>query len=173
MGWTEYGFGEVIDPKTECDRLCAWENEGSKNTVEASSMVGSTYYAAVKIERADEPTRVVGFVFLTHARPFAYKDMDEGMGPCEDRCPRFVLEKLTPLPARAPVECSTCNGTGKIPASPTIRESYHGTPCYMCDGEGSRDRHDHARAWRKRCWARFAGGEPQGFQMDLLGSVAA
>lgn len=29
---------------------------------------------------------------------FGYKDMDEGMGPCEDDCPKRIFDLLTPLP---------------------------------------------------------------------------
>ena len=106
MGWTSYHAnyykknGE-IDRKAECD---AYWQEGLKRghfKVLRSSMVGSTYYAAVKplLRRTrdghdtyepipEEEQNVFGAVFLTAIDMhdffnFAYKDMNETYGPAQ------------------------------------------------------------------------------------------
>jgi hypothetical protein len=82
-----------------------------------SSMVGSTYYAAVKplkkyngnddngehiyIDIPEDEQRVFAVVFLTSTNMkdyfnFAYKDMDESCGPYQCDCPRSILDLLTP-----------------------------------------------------------------------------
>lgn len=98
MGWTIYNQSErVADPQAECDRLCTWNNEDSAARVLASAIVGSTYYAAVELEKRDQAPFVFAAVFLIQRSPFGYKDMDETCGPNECSPPLRVLEKLTPL----------------------------------------------------------------------------
>lgn len=125
MGWTSYHAtptykkGKVfIDRKAECD---AYFMEGLNRgfyKVLKSSMVGSTYYAAVmplkKCNIKDEngecvyvdiplDDRIVfAAIFLTSVdnkdyNNFAYKNMDETCGPCEDNCPKGILDLLTPI----------------------------------------------------------------------------
>ena len=117
MGWTSYHAnyykknGE-IDRKAECD---AYWQEGLKRghfKVLRSSMVGSTYYAAVKplLRRTrdghdtyepipEEEQNVCGAVFLTAIDMhdffnFAYKDMNETYGPAQTDCPIGILDLL-------------------------------------------------------------------------------
>ena len=109
MGWVHCFDGRrkpdgTIDRKYECDRLCTWECFGadgkitSSGKVLKSAMVGSTYYAAVQNHKGE----VWAAVFLTCSRTkwdgtaWGYKDMDETMGPNEDRCPASILALLTP-----------------------------------------------------------------------------
>ena len=121
MGWTEYRATHYkngkVDRKAECD---AYFMEGLNRghfDVLKSSMVGSTYYAAVKplkrsggkdkngnyfyIDIPDDEHQVFGVVFLTSTNMkdyynFAYKDMDESCGPCQHDCPKGILDLLTP-----------------------------------------------------------------------------
>lgn len=117
MGWTSYHAnyykknGE-IDRKAECD---AYWQEGLNRghfKVLRSSMVGSTYYAAVKplLRRTrdghdtyepipEEEQNVFGAVFLTAIDMqdffnFAYKDMNETYGPAQTDCPIGILDLL-------------------------------------------------------------------------------
>lgn len=117
MGWTSYHAnyykknGE-IDRKAECD---AYWQEGLNRghfKVLRSSMVGSTYYAAVKplLRRIrdghdtyepipEEEQNVFGAVFLTAIDMhdffnFAYKDMNETYGPAQTDCPIGILDLL-------------------------------------------------------------------------------
>lgn len=109
MGWTHCFDGRTkpngsIDRKYECDRLLTWcrkdENGNviSSGEVLKSAMVGSTYYAAVRNKKGE----VWAAVFLTCGRTrhdgtaWGYKDMDETMGPYEDKCPASILALLTP-----------------------------------------------------------------------------
>ena len=109
MGWTHCFDGKrkadgTVDRRYECDRLCTWcrkdkhGNVISSGDVLKSAMVGSTYYAAVK----DKNGTVWGAIILTCGRTkwdgtaWGYKDMDETMGPCEDKCPASILALLTP-----------------------------------------------------------------------------
>lgn len=69
-------------------------------------MVGRTHYAAVRktiFATETEPESVKVFAAITLTRidnkdyyNFAYKDMDETMGPYEDKCPKAILDLLTP-----------------------------------------------------------------------------
>ena len=101
MGWTSYHAkffkNGKIDRKTECDsQFC------EHYTVLKSSMVGNTYYAAVRIDKENEPPTVFCAITLTSVNNnsyfnFSYKDMDEtyGVFSCCD-CPKSILDLLTP-----------------------------------------------------------------------------
>jgi hypothetical protein len=77
------------------------------NEVLKSAFVGSTWYAALRINRPGVPSKTVGVVFLTSTRGtkekgdsfgnFCYKDMTEFSGPCEAKCPIAILDMLSPL----------------------------------------------------------------------------
>lgn len=124
MGWTsivashyKYVNGRrVIDRKAECDSLFnddmvsnaypeKYEKIG-KFEVLKSSMVGSTYYAAVKrteFATDTEPEKSIIFaaICLTSTdmksyHNFSYKDMDETCGPYKCDCPKAILDLLTP-----------------------------------------------------------------------------
>lgn len=120
MGWTSYNVEPVykkgkpfIDRKAECDNLfnsdaISWETNAivGKYEVLKSAMVGKTYYAAVKktifaTETEPESVKVFAAVVLTAVDNkdyynFAYKDMDETMGPGECNCTKGILDLLTP-----------------------------------------------------------------------------
>ena len=121
MGWTSYHAEHYkngkIDRKAECD---AYFLEGLNRgyfDVLKSSMVGSTYYAAVKplkkyggkdengndihLDIPSEEQRVFAVVFLTSTSRkdyfnFSYKDMSEDMGPYQFDCPKGILDLLSP-----------------------------------------------------------------------------
>lgn len=121
MGWSSYHANHYnaygIDRKKECD---AYFMEGLNKghfRVEKSTMVGSTYYAAVRIllenvgtdadgkdiyePLPEEKQNVVGIVFLTSTNinewfNFSYKPMDETVGPFQRECPENILNLLTP-----------------------------------------------------------------------------
>ena len=116
MGWTSYHatyynkHGE-IDRKRECDAY--WLEGLNRGYFEVikSSMVGATYYGAIRalkrrtknntVEDIPENEQsVFGVVFLTKTDcrsyyNFCYKDMDETMGPYAYDCPAGVLSTLT------------------------------------------------------------------------------
>lgn len=118
MGWTSYRAScyknGKVDRKTECDNLfnsdaISWSEDHKvigKYEVLKSSLVGSTYYAAVKktifaTETEPEKTDVFAAVCITSTDSkdyynFAYKDMDESMGPYKYDCPKTILDMLTP-----------------------------------------------------------------------------
>ena len=121
MGWTRYHATHYkngkIDRKAECD---AYFLEGLNRgfyEVLKSSMVGSTYYAAVKplkksggkdengnyiyVDIPTEEQKTFAVVFLTSTNMkdyynFSYKDMCESMGPYECDCPKSILDLLSP-----------------------------------------------------------------------------
>lgn len=121
MGWTEYHATHYkkgkVDRKAECD---AYFMEGLNRgyyDVLKSSMVGSTYYAAVKqlkkcggkddkgeyiyTDIPENEQQVFAVVFLTSTNMkdyynFAYKPMDETVGPYQYDCPKSILDLLTP-----------------------------------------------------------------------------
>jgi len=107
MGWTsyhaEYYKNGKVDRKKEMDSM--WnqsEHDGYPElTVLKSSMVGSTYYAAIKKRKAGEKEEVFAVICLTSIDNhdycnFSYKDMDETSGPYECKCPMSILKLLTP-----------------------------------------------------------------------------
>lgn len=117
MGWTSYHAEHYkkgkVDRKAECD---AYFLEGLSRgyfDVLKSAMVGNVYYAAVcQIARKDNETgelvsipeaerTVFAVVFLTSVDSkeyfnFAYKNIDETMGPSESKCPKSILKLLSP-----------------------------------------------------------------------------
>lgn len=106
MGWTYqaakfYKECGKIDRKAECDNLVTWENDLIKFEVLKSAVKGSTYYAAVrKTEKDTKKVSVTAIVILTHTAMrdycnFGWKDIEECCGPCEDDCPKSILELLT------------------------------------------------------------------------------
>lgn len=119
MGWTSYRASYWkkgnIDRKKECD---AYFEEGLNKghyKILKSSMVGTTYYAAVqhlvkyvgkneKNESIYEPIengKIFAAIFLTSVDTkdffnFSYKDMDESEGPYQHKCPVSILKLLSP-----------------------------------------------------------------------------
>lgn len=121
MGWTSYHATHYkngkIDRKAECDAyFLEGLNRGFYDVLK-SSMIGSTYYAAVKplkkssskdengkciyVDIPAEEQYVFAAIFLTSTNAknyynFSYKDMDETCGPCYNECPKGILDLLTP-----------------------------------------------------------------------------
>lgn len=58
------------------------------------SVQGNTAYLALKTKAGD----VMGLVLLLskYQGEWGYKDVDECMGPCETKCPKRILDKLSP-----------------------------------------------------------------------------
>ena len=106
MGWLEYRADHYkngkVDRKAEMDSKYNWEDESRKVEVLKSSMVGSTYYAAVKsFNKTNGYECVTAAICLTSTNNkdyfnFAYKGMDESMGPYRYDCPKGILDLLTP-----------------------------------------------------------------------------
>jgi hypothetical protein len=103
MGWTFYARPAYRTVRAELDDKLTWENESGKRRVLKSSMVGSTYYAAVEHVRPDNSREVFAAIYLTKSNPraidgmtFGYKDMCDTMGPVESKCPAGILDLLTP-----------------------------------------------------------------------------
>ena len=105
MGWTSYPIswcaqkGGKVDRKAEVDKVYSGENEARRWTVMKSTMVGSTWYGAVKVEKKESgESHVFGGVCLTSVErgEFWYKDMDETVGPCQCDCPKSILKMLSP-----------------------------------------------------------------------------
>lgn len=154
MGWTSYHATHYkngkVDRKAECDAYFMEDLNRGFYDVLKSSMVGSTYYAAVKplkkykdvntkeiIDIPKEEQRVFGVVFLTSVDNkdyynFAYKDMDESMGPYKYDCPKSILDLLTPTESKYANEWrKACyenlakkknpNGLNKLPVGTVIK----------------------------------------------------
>jgi hypothetical protein len=113
MGWTSYivepNKSGTIDRKKEIDSLLTQEGgmlNGKyypKYEVLKSSMVGSTYYAAVKETNKDEvQNKVFAAIYLTSVqntsfgKEFGYKGFDENSCPYQFKCPPSILKLLTP-----------------------------------------------------------------------------
>ena len=92
----------VVDRRKELDDKFTWkrvDENGNEKTGEVlkSAMVGSVYYAAVRINGS----KIGAVVCLTRGKgrdgtAWGFKDMDETMCPCETKCPASILALLTP-----------------------------------------------------------------------------
>ena len=101
MGWTSYKA--TFYKNGQVDRLSECRAEFGKNrewaTIVKDAMVGSTYYAAMKLTQSGE---VFGLVVVTSVSKniwsydFAYREMDETEGPYVSECPINILKLLSP-----------------------------------------------------------------------------
>jgi hypothetical protein len=103
MGWTYTCETVGRDKKAWLDKRYTRASPNITSTVLKSAMVGTTYYAAVRVEETGNPAFVYGLIVLTDAKrkasdnyTFGWKDMDETMGPYECKAPAAVLDLLTP-----------------------------------------------------------------------------
>ena len=115
MGWLFYTDRRVqtyADEKAEITRLCTFEIDTRRTSLVKASKVGSTWYAAAKVENLDgtalkdrtymiddDGSFTFGAVFLTRMDDgcWGYKDMEESAGPCESRAPMSILNLLSEL----------------------------------------------------------------------------
>jgi hypothetical protein len=72
-------------------------SDGGRGVVDCAVVGFRTAYIAYQMGDG-----VIAYVCLLSYKPndyysFGYKDMDERMGPCEDKCPERILRRLTPL----------------------------------------------------------------------------
>lgn len=103
MGWLFMrDLGGHSTPRAYLDNQFTYAREDHCLTVLASSMVGSTYYAAAERAETSGSRQVFAIVCLTKTSTgardgctFGYKDMTEHMGPCESECPVSILDELT------------------------------------------------------------------------------
>lgn len=119
MGWTSYHAthykNNTVDRKAECDAyFTEGLNKGYYNIV-ASSVIGSTYYAAIQllkecrlidgkevtIDIPKEERETTAVVILTWVNTkdyfnFGYKIIGETSGPYRYNCPLKVLNSLSP-----------------------------------------------------------------------------
>lgn len=103
MGWTGkpityYKMNGSVDRKAECEE---YTKNWPGHSVLKSSMVGTTYYAAIK-NTSQGKNEVFALIIATtivkngNSKELHYKDMSEEMGPNEDHCPISILKLLTP-----------------------------------------------------------------------------
>lgn len=103
MGWTYFEKG--LESTTDWfKKELEWADENRSSKVLATAIVGrKEAYAAVEINYKDGRREVWAAVFLINYVPrakdgmtFGYKDMSEEMGPVVNRCPKKILDLLTP-----------------------------------------------------------------------------
>ena len=154
MGWTsihapvEYKNGiHVINRKEVCNKIftdkmvdVTTKKVIGKYEVLKSAVNGTTYYAAVKATRfATETTPENSYVFaiivLTSCNTkeyynFSYKDMNESCGPNQYKCPKYILDMLSPTDNEYAKEWrETCykniahdkSSLGKLPTGTVIK----------------------------------------------------
>ena len=105
MGWLYMrSIGTHSGPRQYLDDQFTYERPELRCRVLRSALVSMrVYYAAVEFLRPGVPREVAAIVCLVRYNPrdrdgdvFGYKDMAEGMGPCEAECPEQILDLLTP-----------------------------------------------------------------------------
>jgi hypothetical protein len=111
MGWltmSRYHMGGHATAKAYLDAQFTYSRDVDGIT-KGLKVLGSscpqnrTYYAAAQVIVDGIGRDVFAIVCKVMWSPnsktgehFGYKDMDESMGPCEDNCPRQILDLLTP-----------------------------------------------------------------------------
>lgn len=92
MGWLSYEANYYKDGKIDIIE----EVKHSLDNPLKLRKVGSTVYAACQLE---DGCIVAGIILTKTARnkEIAIKVMDESMGPYEDKCPKSILDMLSPL----------------------------------------------------------------------------
>ena len=105
MGWLSMqSLRGFAGPREYLDNQFTFARETVRATVLRSALVKlRTYYAAVEVLQPSQERKVAGVVCLVRYNPrdregfiFAYKDMDETVGPYEAECPAAILDLLTP-----------------------------------------------------------------------------
>lgn len=170
MGWIEYPARDcicknvngrfVVDRKAELDRHYNFRDERKSVSVVKSAMVGSVYYAAVSVIEYDDDRKficnsVMAAICLTKVKDgwFAYKAMDETMGPVEAKCPKNIVKLLTPTTDDYANEWrSRCleNKSDKLtrlPIGSVIRVQFNGEPIYLSKENVARWRTPHWVNW--------------------------
>lgn len=169
MGWLFYTDRRIqtyADEKAEITRLCKGDTDTVSMAAIRCTKVGSTWYAAVKVQRkldcaVSESTYVLdadnsfvfAAIFLTKYDDgcFGYKDMEESAGPHEARAPMGLLKLLsglTDLEGYAAKWRANCQAWAEIP---TYSEGDHiqlRAPIKLTDGSEVQD--IFATSYRKR-----------------------
>lgn len=112
MGWTYTSKGSQTTKEFFEKEFNYDKGDGRSGKIIRFSATWTTAYMAYEVkvpETKDEngnvlpaKTEVIAIVCLIRHVPkdpcynFGYKDMTENMGPCESRCPKTILELLTP-----------------------------------------------------------------------------
>jgi hypothetical protein len=113
MGWlymNRHYMGGHATPKAYLDAQFTFTNApGADGIARGARVLASAcpgnrvWYAAVQYLADGVPEEVIAMVCLVRWNPrdkenlhFGYKDLSEGMGPCEDSCPKHILDLLTP-----------------------------------------------------------------------------
>jgi len=97
-------MGRFGSPRAYLDDQFTYRRDDHQMTVLASAVVDlTTYYAACERVDVGGDRTVFAVICLVRYNPraadgyiFAYKDMDEAMGPHESACPERILDLLTP-----------------------------------------------------------------------------
>ena len=102
MGWLFRNQPLTTETPAEyLTRQFTHDGEQRKAEVLAASQVGGTVYMAIRnTEKATGKSYVFAAIILVKNNRrdgFGYKDMDEGMGPCEVACPDRIMKLLTPI----------------------------------------------------------------------------
>jgi hypothetical protein len=155
MGWMFYTDRRIqtySDEKAEIQRLCKTDNDDMSMSAVRCTKVGSTWYAAVNVQRKagcdisetsyvldDDNSFTFAAIFLTKYDEgcFGYKDMEESAGPNEARAPLGLLNLLSDLTdteGYAAKWRAQCRAWADIP---TYKEGDHirlNTPIKLTDG---------------------------------------
>ncbi len=112
MGWLSmqrFHMGGHLTPKAYLDAQFTYSRDRedggtyAMRVLDSACVANRVWYAAARVERSGQEPYVIALVCLVRWSPhakdgyvFAYKDMEESMGPCEAECPERILALLTP-----------------------------------------------------------------------------
>ncbi len=102
MGWLfQYDMLQGQTPAEYFTKHFSCESETARSTVLAAATVGGTVYLAIENHIKATAKRYVfcGVILFKNNKKdgFGYKDMDEGVGPCEVDCPDRIMRLLSPV----------------------------------------------------------------------------
>ena len=105
MGWTSIHKRSGVSVKEVLEKEFNYDHpaEGRSGKVIACSANWTTAYLAYEIKSPEKGREVIAIVCHIHHTPraldgynFTYKDVSESMGPYQTRCPKTILNLLTP-----------------------------------------------------------------------------
>jgi len=94
MGWLSFSMHEPVKEWF----LDNWSENKDCEVLDVAIVKRTTLYAAIRYKKTGE---VFAAIYLLRWSPkscdnFAYKAMDESVGPCEIECPKRIFKLLTP-----------------------------------------------------------------------------
>lgn len=111
MGWTYTNKGSQTTKEFFEKEFNYEKPDGKSGKIIRFSATWTTAYMAYEIKTPGQERQVIAIVCLIRHVPnasdgytFGYKDMTEDMGPYENKCPKTILDLLTPTTSQYAID---------------------------------------------------------------------